>query len=54
MDARSGVQTNMNIARTRAQLASWRAISEELLPDCLLAWQILDNYDEKRERLQYH
>ena len=44
----------MNIARTRAQLASWRAMPEEPLPDCLLAWQILDNYDEKRERLQYH
>ena len=44
----------MSIARTRAQLASWRAMPEEPLPDCLLAWRILDNYDEKHERLQYH
>ncbi len=45
---------NMSIARTRAELASRRAVRWEPLPDCLLAWRILDNYDEKRERLQYH
>ncbi len=44
----------MSIARTRAELASRRAVRWEPLPDCLLAWQILDNYTEKRERLQYH
>ena len=44
----------MSIARTRAERASRRAVRWEPLPDCLLAWQILDNYDEKRERLQYH